>query len=333
MLVDPSASLRRRILDALYDSGLTLLPDKDLQKLNWYADKWPAREKDFVEEINGRLARVLTQRETQVLSPTYYVTAPSFDFNGLTLRSADGATVVVANIGLRLTLFQFTAYHLVADDQLASNDREALANTALTLFCLAEFAATGVEPRFVTRSTSDAHPPPSVFSIPELPPKTHTLAAQAAAVQLDFVIAHELSHILLGHLDRSPAASLSLAGSPSDLSACSPTHALEFDADANAATLLSRNANWHQLLRLTLPVLFSTLHLLESHRDFLLTLESRAPLRPAGRPRTHPPALDRYHKLDVALGCDPVTFRHSQRLFDAVRSLYPLMKEADPPFA
>lgn len=82
-------------------------------------------------------------------------------------------------------------------------------------------------------------------SLEELPQELHAVYNGLAGSQLDFIIMHELHHILCGHLEKSTSMAFSADGNKSNVHSIhvlNRTHEQEIEADVEAAKFFTNNA-------------------------------------------------------------------------------------------
>lgn len=125
------------------------------------------------------------------------------------------------------------------------------------------------------------------------------------AIQVWFVLAHEIGHAALGHLDGGSWARRRSTLLDADLCVFEPAHAMEFEADRYAIDLLLNAPLPHpfprtdkELLAAAVDALFSLFVFLEGCGDII---DGRAPW--TGVSPTHPPSAERASALRSVYGC------------------------------
>lgn len=296
---------------------------------------WDEVADTLLDELRSPLSEVLTEDEVALLATVYVEPAPMLDYNAYVGRVPSGCLVLLPN-----ALFLLSALNAHLCDAVGLAERLRAQCDELTAQFGDSVSAERVSPELkadIARwaqslSSVDelcriaaAGDASGVAHMPEMPSdsKLAKVGHATAGPQIFFILAHELAHVLKGHLETDGVAPASLQhlSEPVDLY-LSRSHERELEADLAAATILARRNGGGDLL-LPLDILFCIQGFLDETRTFVEDLAAAGERRAARHftVTTHPSASTRRQAIASVIGTDDGWSRTIDSVFESIRGL------------
>jgi hypothetical protein len=196
---------------------------------------WLARERRMVEFFNSKLASLLTPDEQRQIERINFMTAPSNVVNAMILRDQSDV-VVVFNLSMHTMFRLYVEWFMAACEATRVHDEPAMVQASCRLVQIAELGLTGHAPVLFP----DKHQY-NLFSRTILPVEAIQMIDICTSVAQFFVLAHELGHFVLGHMDNDQGWLRVASGSSLELMNLSQQ--MEHAADTYALNVLGRVRN------------------------------------------------------------------------------------------
>jgi hypothetical protein len=241
---------------------------------------WSFSDHFAKEEFNNYLRHLSNaDREScSTVSGGYVFTT---DPNGMCVASPFG-TVVMVSEALRYFLFHMSLAHFDHGIEVPGSVRLHAQMIAIRVMLESESLDFDLDPRG------------------RLPDGLEKLVSASVEASLEFVIGHEYSHYLLGHLAESSLISRVLAHGDQSGDVTRPHHVysfkqqLELDADIDAVCRVQGSADYAARLVYGAIVFFAFLDLFTFVKDQIAPVHDRS--------RSHPDAIDRLWNMFDAFG-------------------------------
>lgn len=240
----------------------------------------------LVEHTAEQFVKVLPAGTAELLRAVPVGELPTGTFGASVRAVPGGGAVITIDAGFSMTVQQALGWYLAASRTASGEEAQ------IEPFRAAEMIAKLTLARQLRQWRWLASQMPNAPIVGEKKGWMVTFAWQNA---IEFALAHELSHVLLGHLDsadRSTMAAEGNGGPPMPPEYVWP-HQKEFDADRNAAVMMYDAAprKHPEMVHPEMPGIIGSACVME-----LLHLAERlAP--PSARSRSHPPARERREAL------------------------------------